>query len=168
MSWVLSGASSIGAEGWSLEQSGLRFGFPATRLHEHFYQVEAHARIDTPCQLALGHGWEARSGLDLSAGMLMRDENEGFVGTVGPVVSIRWGTFPVEFVSGSSATILSRNTFGRTRFGIPFQFTSHVGLGVSLARHWTASYRFQHMSNGSLSPRNPGLDLHSLGISYRF
>lgn len=44
-------------------------------------------------------------------------------------------------------------------------FNSQMGLGVALfpASRWPiiAGYRFQHISNGGFTGRNPGLDVHS-------
>ncbi len=153
---------------WSIDEVGLRFGFPATRMHQTFYQSEAHVLFDPNCQLDLGRSWTLRAGTDVSAGALTKRPDAAFVGSIGPVVSFRREGFPVEFVVGSSPTYISRYEFGRVHLGVPIQFTSHAGLSFHLTPHVTLSYRFQHMSNASISPHNPGVDLHSIGLSYRF
>ena len=158
----------VGAVSWSLDEAGVRFAFPATRMHLRFYQSEAHVLFDPHCELNLGRGWCVRAGADFSAGALTKGPDTAFVGTAGPVVSLRRDDFPVEMVFGSSPTYISRYEFGRVHLGVPFQFTSHAGLHLRLTAHWTVSYRFQHMSNASISPHNPGLDLHSVGFGYRF
>lgn len=173
VAWIAAGGLAAGssksvAAQWSIDQAGLRVGFPATRLHQHFLQVEAHTLIDVHCQLNLGRQWIARSGIDLSAGALMRNGQQGFVGALGPAVVIGRPEFPVEFVCGSGATFLSRHVFDNVSYGIPFQFTSHAGFIFHLGSRWNVTYRFQHMSNASISPDNPGLDLHSVGLGYQF
>jgi hypothetical protein len=165
---VLLGAGKLTAEGFHLEATGLRSGFSASRFKEHFYQVEAFSRLDTPCHLELGRRWRLRTGMEFTAGMLGRDDNRGFIGTFGPVFTLGRESFPFELIGGSSGTYLSRDEFGGIRFGIPFQFTSHIGVNLGLSQHWKASYRFQHMSNASISPHNPGLDLHALSLGYFF
>jgi hypothetical protein len=62
--------------------------------------------------------------------------------------------------------LLSSYKFETRSFGTDIQFTSHVGLNWDFAAHWRLGYRFQHMSNASLSRDNPGLNLHLLALSY--
>jgi len=58
---------------------------------------------------------------------------------------------------------------GTTRFN----FSSHAGAGtrVRVAEQWgvVVGYRFQHVSNGSTAPRNPGINSNVgyLGLVYR-
>jgi opacity protein-like surface antigen len=53
-----------------------------------------------------------------------------------------------------------------------FNFDSQLGLGVVLSpRSRTPlqlGYRFSHVSNAGLASRNPGLNLHSLFVGFRF
>jgi hypothetical protein len=63
---------------------------------------------------------------------------------------------------------LSQSDFGAKDFGVPFQFTSHVGLNWDVTSHWRLGYRFQHMSNAGLDAHNPGLNMHMFGLSYLF
>jgi|SRR5689334_22801596 len=165
---VVIGTFRSDAEGFRLEQIGARTGFSATRLSQYFHQTEAYLRVDSPCRLELGREWRLRTGIDVTAGVLWRDEDRGFVGTLGPVFTLGRASFPLELVAGTSATYLSRDEFGGVRFGIPFQFTSHIGVDLHVGSHWTAAYRLQHMSNGGISPHNPGLDLHVVAIGYQF
>jgi hypothetical protein len=54
-----------------------------------------------------------------------------------------------------------------------FNFASHGGAGarVRVAERWgvVVGYRFQHLSNGSTAPRNPGINsnIGYLGLAYR-
>ncbi len=52
--------------------------------------------------------------------------------------------------------------------GGPINFTSHIGLNLNFARHFSIGYRLQHMSNGVIYDENPGLNLHMIEIGYRF
>ena len=42
------------------------------------------------------------------------------------------------------------------------------GVNFDLAARLRLSYRFQHMSNGSLARPNPGLNLHMVGFGVLF
>lgn len=52
-----------------------------------------------------------------------------------------------------------------------FNFVSHGGVGIVLMPHartpFFAGYRFQHISNGGYSPRNPGLNVSSFVAGVR-
>ena len=153
-----------------LEMAGVRAAFSATRLDENFYQAEAYARVSLPGRLDFGRDWSLRTAVDASAGMLGRlwKEDKGFIATLGPVLVLSCKRLPVDFVMGSSPTLLSRHTYDGVDFGIPFQFTTHLGFNTHLNDRCSLAYRLQHMSNASLSSRNPGLDLHSIALSFKF
>jgi hypothetical protein len=74
----------------------------------------------------------------------------------------------LELDVGSSPTFLSRRRFGEQDFGECIQFTSHASINFEVIRNLYVGYRFQHMSNASISDINPGLDLHMFELSYRF
>ena len=161
-------AQGRASEPWEFEAAGVRSGFSATRIDEHFVQLGAFSRVHTPLAFNFSSICRLQTSIDMSAGVLGREEEQGFIGTLGPVLTLSRKEFPIELVGGSSPTILSRSEFGRVNFGIPFQFTSHIGFDVHFTRRLVANYRFQHMSNASLSRHNPGLDLHSVSIGYSF
>ena len=69
---------------------------------------------------------------------------------------------------GISPTLLSRYRFETQDLGFPFQFSNHIGLNWDMGWHLRLSYRFQHMSNSGLGVPNLGLNLHMVGLSYRF
>ena len=73
------------------------------------------------------------------------------------------GLLPASNVNG-------RSPLPKTKVGpkVPIQFTSHAGFGCRIYKQLSAGYRFQHMSNASISRHNPGLDLHMCELSYRF
>lgn len=151
-----------------LESTGVRVAYSATRLDQRFHQVESFASFEMPCRIDLDCGWAIRSGVDFSAGALGREGLYGFVGTAGPIMRFVHAGFPLEFIGGCSSTIISRHEFDEVNLGLPFQFTTHLGMRVDLGRRWAVSYRFQHMSNAGLNPNNPGLEMHAFGVLYRF
>ena len=48
-----------------------------------------------------------------------------------------------------------------------FNFMTQIGAGVNVGR-MRLGYRFQHISNGGYSPRNPGVNVSSLVVGVRF
>ena len=160
------------ASGWAgefhVESAGLRSGFHATSDRDDFRQTEAFANWNLPLCWELGADWAFRSRLDLTAGWLTGRSETGFVGTAGPAITLGRRGFPLVLEGGVSPTMLSRDTFGSTDLGCPFQFTLHAGLNWQLGAHFDLSYRYQHMSNAALGDSNPGLNLHMFALGYRF
>lgn len=113
-------------------------------------------------------GWWLGARLDGSAGVLVGAGERGAVVTLGPSLSLGKGDAPLALSIGIRPTVLSRYVFGRVNLGRRFQFTSHVGVNFQLGPKLGAGYHFQHMSNGTLSGPNPGVDLHMLGLTVQF
>ena len=176
MKWVLAGAFTLGlgvtqAQDFRLESAGARFGFAASDSGSDFRQGEAFVDWNLPWGWDLGAQWRLQTRLDLSAGWLGETGQAGldsFLGSVGPILALSCGRFPVSLEGGFSPTILSRDNFHSKNFGDPLQFTSHIGIGCDIASRVRISSRFQHMSNAGLSGDNPGLNMHMFGISYLF
>lgn len=156
------------AQGFTLESAGARFGFYAGGAGSAFHQGEAFVNWDLPWEWDLGSLWSLQTRLDASLGWLGQAGDNAAIGSVGPSLLLARERFPLSLEGGVSPTILTHSNFPAKDFGIPFQFTSHVGLNLDVTSHFRLSYRFQHMSNGGLDGRNPGLNLHLLGLSYLF
>jgi hypothetical protein len=93
-----------------------------------------------------------------------------------------------ERVHGASVSLLARRRLGTMFFAeagtgplyatkaIPastsrFNFITQLGAGVTLFRNSNApvvvGYRFQHISNGGYSPRNPGMNVSAVVVGVR-
>ena len=154
------------AEGFRLESAGVRGGLSANPARNEFHQVEFFGNWNLPWGWDLGKEWHLQSRLDLSVGWLGDSSQSATVGTLGPTLVLGRAWWPVSLEGGVSPTLLSSYKFETRSFGTDIQFTSHVGLNWDFAAHWRLGYRFQHMSNASLSRDNPGLNLHLLALSY--
>ena len=161
-------AGSGVAEGMHLESSGIRGGFSAKGSKLSFYQTEAFTDWNLPWRWEPEWGFRLQTKLDASAGWMNGRGDHAFVGTLGPLVSLGWKDFPLRLDFGSNPTILSRDEFGQTDVGIPFQFTTHAQLMLELGKHVTVGYRYQHMSNADISRSNPGVNMQMLSLGYRF
>ncbi|HLP78440.1 MAG TPA: acyloxyacyl hydrolase [Candidatus Paceibacterota bacterium] len=167
---VLIVTTVAGAESgdWSFESAGVRAGTSINNRSDTFRQVEAVADLNTPWNWQLGSDWRIAAHAEFSAGWLHGEGEEAAIGTAGPVASLSWKDFPVTLDAGSSPTLLSKYRFGPKDYGLPFQFTTHIGVNWKFADHFSAGYRYQHMSNAGLGSPNPGLNLHMLGLNYHF
>ena len=165
---LLQGVSLARAGGLVPESAGVRFGTPANLSGAEFNQAEAAADWDLPWRWDLGKDWHVQTRLNASLGWLGDSRVNGAICTLGPSAVLSWRDFPVSIETGASPTLLSVDNFGTKNFGTPFQFTSYIGVNFDFLSHFRFNYRFQHMSNAGLASSNPGLNLHMLGLSYRF
>ena len=156
------------AQSINLESAGARFGFSPEGAGHGFHQAEAFVNLDLPWNWDLGASWLLQSRLEASAGWIGESSDSAAIATLGPTLALGQHSFPFSFECGISPTVLTRSDFPTKDFGIPFQFTSHGGANFDITSHIRLSYRFQHMSNASLSRHNPGLNLQVFGLSYLF
>jgi hypothetical protein len=148
--------------------AGFRGGLsPDTGIHR-FQQVEAFGRWNLPWHWKIYSACYVRPDLDISAGSIWNQNGGGFVGTLGPVLELHLGKFPIEMELGSSPSVLSRNNFGQMNFGDRFQFTSHIGVQWEITRRITIGWRYQHMSNAGIAHPNPGLNMEMFSAGFRF
>jgi len=149
--------------------AGLRGGVSVYGGKDRFSQVEPFAAWRPPsCAWNFYSDWSLGGRLEGSAGWFNGQGANAFIGTLGPVLEIRKGTFPLILEGGSSPTVLSRHHFGTMNFGDDFQFTSHIGLRLEITKHFSIGWRFQHMSNAGMAHPNPGLNEQVISASYGF
>ena len=172
MKWLvvlcLAGAVRSDAESLSLESSGVRGLFSNPRKFARYYEVEGYLNCNLPWRWDYESGWHIQTRVDLTAGWINGRGDDACFGTLGPSFELSWDKCPVTFDVGSSPTVLSRDQFGNTDFGTQFQFTTHAGLTWKIGSHVSVGYRFQHMSNCGIGSSNPGLNLSSIGLGWRF
>lgn len=147
---------------------GIRAGISTTDSEEGFEQYEVHSSHGLPWSWDLTSGWSLSTRINLSAGALRGGGDTGFIGSVGPSLTLIMVQDRILLDGGTSAALLSEHKFGQENFGGPIQFISHVGISFKLSANLGVGYRFQHMSNASIYNRNPGLELHMLELRYFF
>jgi hypothetical protein len=161
-------ACQLHAADWSLESAGVRYGFSANGSGSDFHASETFLNANLPWSWSLGTNWQVASRLDGSAGWLGAGDKNGAMFTLGPTLVLSRKNLPITLDGGVSPTVITRSQYDTKDLGIPFQFTTHIGINWDFAKHFRAGYRFQHMSNAHLSNHNPGLNLHLFGVSYLF
>jgi hypothetical protein len=147
---------------------GVRGGFSSSESRQSFKQVEIFSTWDIPIAWQFSSNVTLLPRMEISGGYLSNHGESGFIGTLGPVLSLNYASFPVSLETGIRGTGLSRSRFEARDFGIPFQFTTHIGLKGRVTPRLTFEYRFQHMSNLGFSSTNPGLNAHMFGLGYHF
>ena len=147
---------------------GLRAGVDDNRGDEDYKQYEGFTTWQLPWSWQWKSGWALNTYLEANAGLLRAAGESAFVGSIGPGLYISGLKDKLDISMGINPTILSSHKFGDENLGGPINFTSHIGLNLNFARHFTIGYRLQHMSNGVLYEHNPGLNMHMIEMGYRF
>jgi hypothetical protein len=147
---------------------GLRAGMNDTRNDEDFEQYESFATWSLPWIWHPFLNWTIGTYLEANAGVLRGGGESAFVGSIGPGIYFTGFKEKIEISMGINPTIISKHKFGDEDLGGPIEFTSHIGLNLNFARHFTIGYHLQHMSNGVLYDTNPGLNMHMIEMGYRF
>jgi lipid A 3-O-deacylase len=147
---------------------GLRGGINDNRNDEDFEQYEAFTTWKLPWLQQWDSGWVLGTYLEANAGVLSGGGTAAFVGSIGPGLYISGLKEVIEISMGLNPTVISKHKFGDENLGGPIQFTSHIGLNVNFAKHYSLGYRLQHMSNGVLYEHNPGVNMHMIEVGYRF
>lgn len=106
--------------------------------------------------------------LEGALGMLNEDGDVAFLARMGPLLEVTFGDSPIHLMAGTSATYLSEHRFGKLDLGSEFQFVSLIGFDWDFAENWVLGYRWQHISNAGFSEINPGLNLNTISIGFRF
>jgi hypothetical protein len=153
---------------FDLKMLGLRGGISDHRNEEDFTQYEGFATWNLPWSWNLASNSSLTAYIEANAGLLKGGGESGFVGSIGPGLYFTGFKDKISILIGVNPTVISMNTFGDEDLGGPFQFTSHIGIGLNFVRHCVIGYRFQHMSNFVFYDSNPGLNLHMIEIGYRF
>ena len=71
---------------------------------------------------------------------------------------------------GIGAHFLSKTSLGDKKFSTSFQFGDHLGVGYRFGAKgaFDLSYRYQHLSNGSIKRPNNGINFNQVRLQYHF
>ena len=98
----------------------------------------------------------------------MNDVEDRAFGSLGPnflFENERW-RLPLVVDMGLSPTVIDGSTYGDRELGTSFNFTSHLAVGMRFgqSRNHSVSLRYQHISNGGISVKNPGVNMIGLDV----
>ena len=173
ITWVMLLVTMLAAGPGGAEETkpfsvGFRTSVSSHDKKHRFNQYDLSANRELPWSWQLQGGWDLTPRLEATAGVLKGAGETGFVFSLGPTLALSGPGDRIVLDIGVSPTFMNRHEFGEQSFGKALQFTSHASIDVEVVINLRVGYRFQHMSNASLSSINPGLDLHMLAVSYRF
>jgi hypothetical protein len=113
-------------------------------------------------------GWEFRTRLNGSAGVLRGAGDSAFITTMTPSLAFRKPSWRLILDAGIGGALISSWKFGRQDIGGPFQFIAHAGVSFELPWNLVVGGRFHHMSDGTIYGDSRGVDLYMLELSYYF
>lgn len=145
---------------------GLRYGAPSSKqivpinTKEFYFQHRLHPMTGSLITPAI----------ELSVSQLNVGEEKGYVYGFGPAMSIPIGgsNGNLYFTSHAKVHYLTRDDFGRKRYGGPVHWTYSFGVKTNLTINTFASYMWQHMSNGDVYNYNPALETHTVTLGINF
>ncbi|MBW1852148.1 MAG: acyloxyacyl hydrolase [Deltaproteobacteria bacterium] len=156
------------AEEISHAKVGARKGVTAIKHDERFDLYELFWIAGLPWNAKWPSGWVLTTGLNINAGILRAAHDNGFIGSVGPILTFKKAKSRFSLILGFRLALLDDYEFGDEQLGGAFAFIEEVGLSYSLGWNLEAGYQFRHMSNADIYDHNPGLDLHVFELKYTF
>lgn len=145
---------------------GLRGGVDAGGNSENFALVEASLQKTYPWQKELGIG-VLKPRWNVSLGYLEAAGEGSALLSAGADLVYELADGLVAFDVGFRPMLLSDHNFDEENLGGALQFGSHAGVALNIDR-FVLDYRFEHISNAGIYGRNPGVNLHMIGVGAKF
>lgn len=158
-------AAEAGDRLWDI---GLRGGVGVNRYKADVGQVEVFAGREFPATLRSWRALAVTLRVEGGAGIIEAEGEGTGIASAGVSLDVTKLNFPLSVELGLAPAVISRSHFDDHNLGGPIQFVSHVGLNWRISDRWKAVYRLQHMSNAGIYGPNPGLNMHLVGLAYRF
>ena len=123
-----------------------------------------------------GQNWHLGGYWDLALGYWRRNAPPGFNEDitefgVTPVFRLQQNDLRGAYFEGAIGFhLLSKTSIGDKRFSTLFQFGDHLGAGYRFGAkgEFDLSYRYQHVSNGSIKRPNNGMNFNQIRFQYHF
>ena len=147
---------------------GFRLGLSDHRNEEYFRKYEAFLNWYLPWAWRSASGWIVAPRIDFTGAALKGGGTTGFLGSIGPSLAVRKVGWILAIDFGISPAYLSEDRYGKEDMSGHIQFLSHGGVSLLPFRNLGVGYRFQHVSNADIQQPNPGINMHSLELNYRF
>jgi len=169
LSLVLSPLCPSAAAESSRFEIGVRGGGDVSKrnLDENYETAEVYLFKQLPWCTSVGEQVSLTSRFDFGAAYLESGDDEGAILAAGADLVLGLWNGRLEFDVGFRPTWMLNHDYGDDDFGGGMQFTSHAGLAASW-HQVVLNYRVQHTSNAGIYEHNPGLNLHMVGLGYRF
>ena len=154
---------ALGAEDASGPIIGMAIAGELDGGSQGFVSGELYLRVSLPWHSHWGR-WAITSQAQLGiAGMRVKDDSSSLL-AAGPLLVMTSPTGRWYGEIGSRAALLTELSLGDVDLGYPLEFISHGEAGFILSNRARLGFRIQHISNGGLGDRNPGLNLFSMQL----
>jgi hypothetical protein len=142
---------------------------PEVRIATTWRDV-ADVRLLAAAWFSRASSWTRASRIEIALGVVDGSGRARPFVSVGPVWRLNHPEAPAFVEIGFRPTALGGSSVGNEELGGNLHFTSSVAVGRDFDRGPLAriALRIQHLSNGGLRDRNPGLDLVGLNFVSRF
>lgn len=148
---------------------GVRVGVSDGQNAEFYRKYEFYGNVNLPWAYRTQSGWRLTLSIDFTAASLEGGSDWGFLGSLGHSFFLLKEQWRLAFDGGFGPAYLSRDRFGsEDDLSGHFQFLTHFGLTYLVRQHLSVAYQWQHMSNANTQLPNPGINFHSLQLSYLF
>lgn len=170
LQFILSLAATRADADW--QEAGVRMGIQAGPKREYFHMYEAFGVYGLPWDWRTSSGWGLSPQLSTSVGALVGGNETGFIGSAGTGLSFNKPGNGIALDAGVNLNLLDRRQFGLQDFGSVLLWGAYIGFSYRFDRGLVIGYRILHLSNNrilytSCTP-NPGVDMHMIGVSWRF
>jgi hypothetical protein len=156
-------ATVLGAEQPSGTTVGLAVAGELDGGSQGFTSGELYLRVPLPWHGHLGRWTVAGQAQIGIAGLRVKGDSSTLF-AAGPLLVVTSPTERWYGEVGSRAALLTNLSLGDVDLGYPLEFISHAEAGFILGNRTRLGFRIQHISNGGLGDRNPGLNLFSLQL----
>jgi hypothetical protein len=147
--------------------TGLRVGVDAEN-RVNLVSYEVFGTVDMDWSWNVSENVQLHVDVETALGGLSGEGKTGVYARIGPVAEFIFGDFPLTLVVSSGPSLYSEDVYDNLDMGGHFQFTSSIGFNWDFDEAWAIGYRFQHTSNASLGDPNPGLDMHTVSMTYTY
>jgi hypothetical protein len=146
---------------------GVRVSVSDNQNAELYYKYELYGTVNLPWAWRTQSGWRLTLSIDLTAAALNGGPDWGFLGSLGHSFFLLKEQWRLAFDCGFGPAYLSRDHFGNEDdLSGHFQFLTHFGLTYLIRHNLSIGYQYQHMSNANIQLPNPGINFHTLQVSY--
>ncbi len=160
-------AQSVNRDSHFFDTAGLRGGIDSDN-DVSIDGYEVFATVPTGYEWKLGKQTTLKLKFEGAVGALIHSDDDSIYARIGPQFVISSENCPFSLVASSGPAYLTDHTFGGFDLGGNFQFITSIGIDCKINDNWSLGYRWNHISNAGIHSKNPGLNLHTIGLSYKF
>jgi len=147
---------------------GARAGINDNRNEERFTKYEFFVNYTLPWVWRSRSGWILAPKIDLTAAALHAAGTTGFLGSLGPALTVTRQGARLTVEGGISPAYLGEDIYGHEDLSGHIQFLTHGAVTIRIIQSLRIGYEFQHISNADIQQPNPGLNMHNVQIAYSF